>query len=102
MFHRLKDQDTDEQSNESKSTQAWSKKFDDICDDDSDKNKNKDEDEHNEKKNIFELSSKTKNIINSIYNKKKEEKLNKINNKENDSSLMKIPEEQSSPEKKSA
>ena len=92
----LKYEKTDEQSNESKSTQAWSKKFDDICDDDSDKNKNKDEEEHNEKKNIFELSSKTKNIINSIYNKKKEEKLNKINNKENDSSLMKIPEEQSS------
>ena len=37
---------------------------------------------------IFELSSKTKSILNQVANKKREERLNKISNKENDSSLL--------------
>ena len=85
---------------ESKSTQACSKKADNICanldniDADIKEDKNK-------KNDIFELSEATKNIINSIHNKKKEEKLNKICNKENDSTLMKITEEQNNKNKKS-
>ena len=84
---------------ESKSTQACSKKADNICanldniDADIKEDKNK-------KNDIFELSEATKNIINSIHNKKKEEKLNKICNKENDSTLMKTTEEQNNKNKK--
>jgi hypothetical protein len=85
---------------ESKSTQACSKKADDVCANlnniDGDIKEDKDK-----KNNIFELSEATKNIINSIHNKKKEEKLNKICNKENDSTLMKITEEQNNKNKKS-
>ena len=84
---------------ESKSTQACSKKADNICanldniDADIKEDKNK-------KNDIFELSEATKNIINSIHNKKKEEKLNKICNKENDYTLMKTTEEQNNKNKK--
>ena len=85
---------------ESKSTQACSKKADKICAnlDNIDGDIKEDKDKKN---NIFELSEATKNIINSIHNKKKEEKLNKICNKENDSTLMKITEEQNNKNKKS-
>ena len=85
---------------ESKSTQACSKKADDVCAnlDNIDADIKEDKDKKN---NIFELSEATKNIINSIHNKKKEEKLNKICNKENDSTLMKITEEQNNKNKKS-
>lgn len=85
---------------ESKSTQACSKKADNICAnlDNIDADIKEDKDKKN---NIFELSEATKNIINSIHNKKKEEKLNKICNKENDSTLMKITEEQNNKNKKS-
>lgn len=85
---------------ESKSTQACSKKADNICAnlDNIDGDIKEDKDKKN---NIFELSEATKNIINSIHNKKKEEKLNKICNKENDSTLMKITEEQNNKNKKS-
>ena len=84
---------------ESKSTQACSKKADNICAnlDNIDADIKEDKDKKN---NIFELSEATKNIINSIHNKKKEEKLNKICNKENDSTLMKITEEQNNKNKK--
>jgi hypothetical protein len=84
---------------ESKSTQACSKKADDVCAnlDNVDGDIKEDKDKKN---NIFELSEATKNIINSIHNKKKEEKLNKICNKENDSTLMKITEEQNNKNKK--
>jgi len=85
---------------ESKSTQACSKKADNICAnlDNIDEDIKEDKDKKN---NIFELSEATKNIINSIHNKKKEEKLNKICNKENDSTFMKITEEQNNKNKKS-
>lgn len=84
---------------ESKSTQACSKKADDVCAnlDNIDGDIKEDKDKKN---NIFELSEATKNIINSIHNKKKEEKLNKICNKENDSTLMKTTEEQNNKNKK--
>ena len=84
---------------ESKSTQACSKKADNICAniDNIDADIKEDKDKKN---NIFELSEATKNIINSIHNKKKEEKLNKICNKENDSTFMKITEEQNNKNKK--
>ena len=84
---------------ESKSTQACSKKADDVCAnlDNIDGDIKEDKDKKN---NIFELSEATKNIINSIHNKKKEEKLNKICNKENDSTLMKTTEEQNYKNKK--
>ena len=84
---------------ESKSTQACSKKADNICAnlDNIDADIKEDKDKKN---NIFELSEATKNIINSIHNKKKEEKLNKICNKENDSTLMKTTEEQNNKNKK--
>lgn len=84
---------------ESKSTQACSKKADDVCAnlDNIDADIKEDKDKKN---NIFELSEATKNIINSIHNKKKEEKLNKICNKENDSTLMKTTEEQNNKNKK--
>ena len=84
---------------ESKSTQACSKKADDVCAnlDNIDGDIKEDKDKKN---NIFELSEATKNIINSIHNKKKEEKLNKICNKENDSTFMKITEEQNNKNKK--
>ena len=82
--------------NESKSTQAWSKKTDDIL--------NKTEiilEENKEKKDdLFELSEATKNVMTLIFNKRKEEKLNKISNKENDSSLMKIQDETNTTTKK--
>ena len=59
------------------------------------------DDEQKEKKDdLLELSETTKNIINSIFNKKKEERLNKISNKENDSTLLKLPEEQNIKNKK--
>ena len=85
---------------ESKSTQACSKKAGDVCAnlDNIDGDIKEDKDKKN---NIFELSEATKNIINSIHNKKKEEKLNKICNKENDSTFMKITEEQNNKNKKS-
>ena len=79
---------------ESKSTQAFSKKIDNILDNSDKNNIIINEDEQKEKKDdLLELSETTKNIINSIINKKKEERLNKISNKENDSTLLKIPEE---------
>ena len=90
--------------NDSKSTQAFSKKLENILEynnlagengevkdttmKDETKSKNKNE-------NIFELSSKTKNILTQVINKKKEEKQNKISNKENDSTALSSKEEKS-------
>ena len=86
---------------ESKSTQAFSKKMDNILDNSDKNNILINDDEQKEKKDdLLELSETTKNIINSIFNKKKEERLNKISNKENDSTLLKIPEEQNIKNKK--
>ena len=83
------------QYNDSKSTQAFSKKYENLIDELNTKNKNDDlkeivmKDETNHKPtSIFELSSKTKNILNQVANKKREERQNKISNKENDSSLL--------------
>ena len=77
---------------ESKSTQACSKKVDNVL------NSLKDDEEsfnvkEKKKDDFFKLSEATKNVMNLIFNKKREEKLDKINNKENDSTLMKFPEE---------
>ena len=86
---------------ESKSTQAFSKKMDNILDNSDKNNILINDDEQKEKKDdLLELSETTKNIINSIFNKKKEERLNKISNKENDSTLLKLPEEQNIKNKK--
>ena len=82
------------QENDSKSTQAFSKKLEDLIEVPnlvSDKIEIKDvvmKDVSNKTENVFELSSKTKNILNQVLNKKKEEKQNKISNKENDSKLL--------------
>ena len=93
--------DKDIKGIESKSTQAFSKKMDNILDNSDKNNILINDDEQKEKKDdLLELSETTKNIINSIFNKKKEERLNKISNKENDSTLLKIPEEQNIKNKK--
>ena len=84
---------------DSKSTQAFSKKTDNLLND----SKKADEimkEEKEKKAQLLELSEETKNIMNLIYNKKRKEKLNKINNKENDYSLMIMPNEQNSKNKK--
>ena len=82
---------------DSKSTQAFSKKFGNVLDDknlDVENGEFKDflmkneTNSKNKNENIFELSLKTQNIINQVRNKKKEEKQNKISNKENDSALL--------------
>ena len=82
---------------DSKSTQAFSKKLENILDDAKSAIENEEskevimKDETNSKNkinNIFELSSKTKSILNQVINKKKEEKQIKISNKENDSTLL--------------
>ena len=85
--------------NESKSTQAFSKKIDNIF------NSSKKADivmkeDNNKKEELLELSDETKRIMNLIYNKKREEKIHKISNKENDSTLMKTSEEQNNLNKK--
>ena len=86
---------------ESKSTQAFSKKIDDILEISNKNSITTNEENPKEKKDdLLELSETTKNIINSIFNKKKEERLNKLSNKENDSSLLKIPHEQNNKNKK--
>ena len=80
---------------DSKSTQACSKKYE-VMLDEYKPTKKKDElndvdmkDETNHKSQcVFELSSKTKNILNQVLNKKREERQNKISNKENDSTLL--------------
>ena len=84
---------------ESKSTQACSKKIDDMFNS-AENNELLLKEENDKKKDLLELSEATKNIILLISNRKKEEKLNKINNKENDSSFMKAPEEQNNKNKK--
>ena len=84
------------QENDSKSTQAFSKKLQNLLDEPiliSDKGETKDiimKDEYIKKteNNIFELSSKTKEILNQVMNKKKEEKKIRISNKENDSTIL--------------
>ena len=81
--------------NDTKSTQAFSKKYENVLDEFKPP-KEKDElpeivmkdDTTNKSSSIFELSSKTKNILNQVLNKKREERQNKISNKENDSSLL--------------
>ena len=91
----------DRTGTESKSTQAFSKKIDDILEISNKNNITTNEENPKEKKDdLLELSETTKNIINSIFNKKKEERLNKLSNKENDSSLLKIPHEQNNKNKK--
>jgi len=84
---------------ESKSTQACSKKIDDMFNS-TENNETLIKEENNKKKDLLELSEATKNIMLLISNRKKEEKLNKINNKENDSSFMKVSEEQNNKNKK--
>ena len=85
--------------NESKSTQACSKKIDNIF-----KSSKKSDiimkEDKDKKEGLLELSEETKNIMNLILNKKREERLNKISNKENDSSFMEVSEETSSINKK--
>ena len=82
------------QDNDSKSTQAFSKKLEDILEVSklsSDKREIKDvvmKDETHKNEKVFELSSKTKSILTQVLNKKKEEKQNKISNKENDSTML--------------
>ena len=78
---------------DSKSTQAFSKKTENLFDN----SKKADiimKEENDKNAHLLELSEETKNIMNLIYNKKRKEKLNKINNKENDYSLLTIPDEQ--------
>ena len=84
---------------ESKSTQACSKKIDDMFNS-AENNELLLKEENDKKKDLLELSEATKNIMLLISNRKKEEKLDKINNKENDSSFMKAPEEQNNKNKK--
>ena len=79
--------------NESKSTQACSKKIDNILNT-SKKNDIIMKEDKDKKEDLLELSEETKNIMNLIFNKKREEKLNKISNKENDSTLMRLSDEQ--------
>ena len=82
------------QDNDSKSTQAFSKKLEDLLEVSnlsSDKREIKDivmKDETHKNEKVFELSSKTKSILTQVLNKKKEEKQNKISNKENDSTML--------------
>ena len=82
------------QDNDSKSTQAFSKKLEDLLEVSnlsSDKRELKDivmKDETHKNEKVFELSSKTKSILTQVLNKKKEEKQNKISNKENDSTML--------------
>ena len=94
IMNKKKEEATREE-NDSKSTQAFSKKLENVLGEICPRNKKeetKDIDVNNETKkkaeNIFELSSKTKNILNKVMNKKNEEKKNKISNKENDSALL--------------
>ena len=82
------------QDNDSKSTQAFSKKLEDLLEVSnlsSDKREIKDivmKDETHKNEKVFELSSKTKSILTQVLNKKIEEKQNKISNKENDSTML--------------
>ena len=75
---------------DSKSTQAFSKQFEKILEY---VYYIKDDDVKNNNLNNFELSSKTKDILNKLKNKKKEEKQNKISNKENDLNLLLLKKE---------
>ena len=70
---------------DSKSTQAFSKQFENLLEYEYDI---KGDDIKNNNLNNFELSSKTKDILNKLKNKKREEKQNKISNKENDLNLL--------------
>jgi len=78
---------------DSKSTQAFSKKYENLIIplEESDEKEDvlmKEEKLSQKSENIFELSSRTKNILNQVMNKKKEAKQSKISNKENDCSLF--------------
>ena len=103
LFDIKKSKNNDD--NDSKSTQAFSKKYENLEEisslyqnKENDGEKDvimKDEEKEKEKEklaqnceSIFELSWKTKSIINQVMNKKKGQKVNKISNKENDSSLF--------------
>jgi len=84
--------DNNNKGNESKSTQACSKKIDNIFNSSKSSEIIMKEDK-DKKEGLLELSEETKNIMNSILNKKREERLSKISNKENDSTFMKSSEE---------
>ena len=83
---------------DSKSTQAFSKKIGNLLEEtlspstttqtDESKDIIMKEEEEKAPQKLFELSSKTRNILNQVMKKKKEEKQNKISNKENDFSLF--------------
>ena len=97
----LKDK-KDSSENDSKSTQALSKKNENLLKEEIKSNIKERKVEYKDiemkveeesklaqnAENLFELSLKTKNVLNKVMNKKKEEKQNKISNKENDSSLF--------------
>jgi len=94
----LKSKEIKESSNDtdSKSTQAFSKKIGNFIEEPlspstTQTNGSKDiimKEEEKAPQPLFELSSKTRNILNQVMKKKKEEKQNKISNKENDFSLF--------------
>ena len=84
--------DNNNKGNESKSTQACSKKIDNIFNSSKSSEIIMKEDK-DKKEGLLELSEETKNIMNSILNKKREERLSKKSNKENDSTFMKSSEE---------
>ena len=91
--------DNNNKGNESKSTQACSKKIDNIFNSSKSSEIIMKEDK-DKKEDLLELSEETKNIMNSILNKKREERLSKISNKENDSTFMKSSEESNTLNKK--
>ena len=91
--------DNNNKGNESKSTQACSKKIDNIFNSSKSSEIIMKEDK-DKKEGLLELSEETKNIMNSILNKKREERLSKISNKENDSTFMKSSEESNTLNKK--
>ena len=91
--------DNNNKGNESKSTQACSKKIDNIFNSSKSSEIIMKEDK-DKKEGLLELSEETKNIMNSILNKKREERLSKISNKENDSNFIKSSEESNTLNKK--
>ena len=81
------------EESDSKSTQAFSKKYENLIipleeNDEKEDVLMKEEKLSQKSENIFELSSRTKHILNQVMNKKKEAKQNKISNKENDCTLF--------------
>ena len=81
------------EESDSKSTQAFSKKYENLIipleeNDEREDVLMKEEKLSQKSENIFELSSRTKHILNQVMNKKKEAKQNKISNKENDCTLF--------------